>query len=452
MSCIPVDAVAELGLSAALFRFPEEFIPPLVGLSLQLFEDPVQRALAEGIRELYTAGRPIDPVTLSSLLRSNGTYELVGGAVGVREMAHRGVTTEQGREYFRILRGLSLRRTIIGQSNLAITRAMSMSEDIAAVRDDLENALSSAAGTQQEQTLPARAVLPDVISSMTRDLELRGKLSGVTSGFAALDALHSGFQPGDMIIVAGRPGTGKSALAMGMVEAAAVAPAVERRTPTAVFSLEMTRVQVLKRAVIARARVDANKLASGLASGPELERIERAAMEWKEAPVFINDTSGLPVSALRLELRRLRRLHNIGLAVIDYVQLMRSLSARAQRDRQLEITEISAGIKATAKELQIPIIVLAQLNRDADGRRPRISDLRESGSLEQDADDVVLIDCSGNEDDDDDDEGSSVNVVDARLLVAKCRNGPVAEVALQFHKAFVRFEPATLKQTQLFKK
>jgi replicative DNA helicase len=240
-----------------------------------------------------------------------------------------------------------------------------------------------------------------------------------------------------MIVVAARPSMGKTALAMNIAEHVALVA----KHPVAVFSLEMSNQQLVQRLLCSRARVNLQKLRDGFLAERDFPNLTQAASKLAESQMYIDDTAGLSILELRAKARRLKSMYNIQLIVIDYLQLLRSTSRRAQDNRQLEIAEISAGIKGLAKELNLPIIVLAQLNRQPEARsggKPRLSDLRESGSIEQDADLVALLVRA--EVYEDDEEARAEKAGEAELIIAKQRNGPVGEVRLTFLKEFTRFE------------
>jgi replicative DNA helicase len=269
----------------------------------------------------------------------------------------------------------------------------------------------------------------------------KGMLTGVGTGFTDLDRMTSGLHPGEMVVVAARPSMGKTSLAMNIAEHVAV----DLKLPVGVFSLEMTAESLVLRMLCSRARVNLRSVREGFLAERDFAPLTNAAGQLSGAPLFIDDTSGMSILQLRAKARRMCQQHGIKLFVVDYLQLLHSTSRRAQENRQQEIAEISSGIKALAKELDVPIIVLAQLNRELEkdkSRKPRLSDLRESGSIEQDADLVGLLYKPATDDEDapaleDQPDGIPVN-----LLIAKQRNGPTGDVNLTFLKPYTRFESA----------
>jgi replicative DNA helicase len=252
--------------------------------------------------------------------------------------------------------------------------------------------------------------------------------------------MTSGLHPGEMIVIAARPSMGKTSLAMNIVEHVVI----EQKLPVGVFSLEMTAESLVLRMLCSRSRVNLRNVREGFLAERDFPKLTGAAGKMASAPLFIDDTAGLSILQLRAKARRMHQQHGVKLLVVDYLQLLHSTARRAQENRQQEIADISNGIKALAKELQVPVIVLAQLNRELEkdkSRKPRLSDLRESGSIEQDADLVGLLYKPSS----DDEEGGGGEDQDSRpvnLLIAKQRNGPTGDVNLTFLKSITRFESA----------
>ena len=268
----------------------------------------------------------------------------------------------------------------------------------------------------------------------------RGQITGLATGLGDFDKMTDGLHGAEMIVIAARPSMGKTALAMNIAEHIAV----ELQKPIAVFSLEMSSQQLVQRLLCSRAKVNLGRVRDGFLSERDFPALTAAASKLAESKFFIDDTPGLSILELRAKARRLKSQHDIAAIFIDYLQLLRSTSKRAQDNRQLEIAEISSGLKGLAKELNIPIVVLAQLNRNPEGRtgaslgRPRLSDLRESGSIEQDADVVGLLIRDEYYADTDEDKKEAEGK--ATLIIAKQRNGPVGDIPLTFLKEFTRFE------------
>jgi replicative DNA helicase len=288
------------------------------------------------------------------------------------------------------------------------------------------------------------------IESIEKLYENRGGITGISTGFAEFDRMTDGMHPAEMIVIAARPSMGKTAFAMNIVEHVAI----NEKVPVGVFSLEMSSQQLVQRMLCSRARVNLRKVREGFLSERDFPSLTAAASTLAEAKIFIDDSASLSILELRAKARRLKAQQDVQLMIVDYLQLLRSTSRRAQENRQLEISEISAGLKGLAKELKIPVIVVAQLNRQPEARaggEPRLSDLRESGSIEQDADLVGLLLRPGlykdeeksreDKDDDRDEEKPREDKAEgAKLIIAKQRNGPIGNVDLTFLKDFTRFE------------
>jgi replicative DNA helicase len=275
------------------------------------------------------------------------------------------------------------------------------------------------------------------IIRLEKAMSNKGGINGLPSGYADFDEMTNGMHGAEMLIIAARPSMGKTSLVMNIVEHISV----NLRKPSAVFSLEMSADQLVERLICSRARVSMNQIRAGLVASGEFSRISYAADELLRAPIFIDDTPSLSIGDFKAKVRRLKKDHKIELVAIDYLQLMRSTTRRASENRQIEIAEISSGIKAMAKELEIPIIVLAQLNRSSEkreGNRPMMSDLRESGSIEQDADLVALL--MRPEYYAKDGEEREEKKGEVELLIAKQRNGPTGIVKLTFLNEYMRFE------------
>jgi replicative DNA helicase len=275
------------------------------------------------------------------------------------------------------------------------------------------------------------------IESIEKLFESRGKITGLPTGFTDIDKMTDGLHGSEMIVVAARPSMGKTAFAMNIAEHVAV----NEKKAVAVFSLEMSSAQLTQRLLGSMARVNLRNMRDGFMNQRDFPALMAAGSQLSQAQMFIDDSSSLSVHELAAKSRRLKAQHDIQLIVIDYLQLLRSNSRRAQDNRQLEISEISNGLKALAKELNIPVVVLAQLNRESEkrkGNKPMLSDLRESGSIEQDADVVCLLMRSEYYADGEEEKAEKLGM--AELIIAKQRNGPVGEVPLTFLKEYTRFE------------
>jgi replicative DNA helicase len=289
----------------------------------------------------------------------------------------------------------------------------------------------------EEKSNSIKALVSQAIVQIERYHENKGLLTGISSSFADLDKMTSGFQPGDMIVIAARPSMGKTSLAMNIAEHVAI----DQKLPVGIFSLEMTADSLVLRMLCSRAKVNLRKIRDGFFTERDFPKLTRTAGKLASSPLFIDDTAGLSILQLRAKARRMWQQHGIKLIVIDYLQLLHSTSRQAD-NRQQEIADISRGVKGLAKELNVPVIVLSQLNRELEkdkNRKPRLSDLRESGAIEQDADLVALLYKAGGDEDEETPEQEGVAL---KLLIAKQRNGPTGDIDLTFLKPYTRFESA----------
>jgi replicative DNA helicase len=329
---------------------------------------------------------------------------------------------------------------LISACNRLSTQCYDQQGEIDPLLDEAEKEIFAITGEHvKTEIVPTKDLVMEAIEQIEKLYENRGSVTGLPTGFVELDRMTSGLHAAEMIVIAARPSMGKTALAMNIAEHVAM----DIGKAVAVFSLEMSSQQLVQRILCSRAKVDLQRVRNGFLSERDFPNLTAAASQVAAAKMFIDDTPGLTVTELRAKARRIKSQHDIQLIVIDYLQLLRSMSRRAQDNRQLEISEISAGIKALAKELSLPIIVIAQLNRQPDARakeggRPRLSDLRESGSIEQDADLVGLL--VRPEYYETDDEAKQERAGEAELIIAKQRNGPTGDVPLTFLKQYTRFE------------
>ena len=410
------------------------------------FHIPAHAELYKVLIELWDAGKPIDFIILTELLRDRQRLDQVGGAAFVTELFTFLPTAANVAYYVDIVLEKHTLREIIKVCTEYAARSYDEQDSVPTLLDDVEAKIFAIA---QDRFKDKVSNIKDLVLQAMADIELiyerRGAISGLETGLVELDKMTDGLHKAEMIVIAARPSMGKTALAMNMAEHIAL----ELKLPVAVFSLEMSTSQLVQRMLCSRARVNLGDIRNGLLNERGFPALATAAAKLAEGKFFIDDTPGLSILELRAKARRLKSQHNIAAIFIDYIQLLRSTSRRAQDNRQLEIAEISSGLKGLAKELNIPIVVLAQLNRNPEGRtgeakgRPRLSDLRESGSIEQDADLVGLL--FRNEYYADSDEEKKANEGKATLIIAKQRNGPVGDVPLTFLKEFTRFETRAME-------
>jgi len=334
-------------------------------------------------------------------------------------------------------------RKLIATCSGVVGKVYDYEGEVEALLDEVEKEILRVNESRvQSGVQPINNLVHDAIATIENYFGRQGQLGGISTGFVDLDKMTDGLHGGEMIIVAARPSMGKTSLAMNIAEHVAM----ELKLPVGVFSLEMSAASLILRMMCSLARVNLRKIREGFMSEEDFPKLTNAAGRLSASKLFIDDTAGLSILQLRARARRMAQQHGIKLFVIDYLQLCNSTARRAQENRQQEIADISSGIKALAKELNVPIIVLSQLNRELEkdkSRKPRLSDLRESGSIEQDADLVGLL-YKPNAGDDEDAAATDENDgIPVNFLIAKQRNGPTGDVRLTFLKPYTRFETAT---------
>jgi replicative DNA helicase len=398
------------------------------------------RKIFSAILDLYEKSEPVDLITLTEALKKREALEAVGGVEYLNSLVNSVPTAANISYYAKIVKEKAILRKLINRSTDIISQVYGVSGD---VDDFLDQAERSIFEISEDRVRPSFYPLKDIIKASFKTIERlyekRQFITGVPTGFTKLDELTSGLQPSDLIIVAGRPSMGKTALALDIAAYAAV----EGGIPSAIFSLEMAKEQLALRMLCSEAKVDAHRLRGGFLSESDWPKLTRAAGSLSEAPIFIDDTPGLSALEMRAKSRRLKAEHNLGLVVVDYLQLMRG---RADSDnREQEISDISRSLKALAKELNVPVMALSQLNRRVEergDRRPQLSDLRESGAIEQDADVIIFLyrDEVYNKSEDNPNKGK------AEIIIGKQRNGPTDKFELTFLDKFTCFENLTYLQ------
>jgi len=388
----------------------------------------------EGMLDLYEDGEPIDVVTLTECLKKKQQLEKVGGATYLSALAGAVITAANVSHYARIVHEKALLRSVIEKGTEIAARAYDFTEDVERLLDEVEQSIFQISGSRIKPSFfDLNRIIKENIKTLESAYQRKEVVTGVPSGFKDLDKITAGFQPGDLIIIAGRPSMGKTALALDVCRYAAVSANI----PVAIFSLEMSKEQLGLRMLCSEARVDSGSARTGFLEEGDFMRLIEAASVLSEAPIYIDDTPALNVLEVRAKARRLMLDKGVGLVAVDYLQLMRGRQNVDRREQ--EISEISQGLKALAKELSIPVIALSQLNRKVEERhdkRPLLSDLRESGAIEQDADVIAFIyrDEVYNKSDDNPNRGI------AEVIVGKQRNGPTGNVNLAFLNKFTRFE------------
>ena len=421
---------------------PQDKIAEVVAkISDNYFYIPAHQTIYRLLVELWDAKQGIDLITFTQALRDRNQLETIGGAAFVTSLFTFVPTAANLTYYLEIVRDKYILREIIAACTEGARRSYEEQDEVDNLLDEVEQRIYAVGEDRfKGESLTMKEQVMEAIETINKLWEQKGSLTGLSSGFVEFDRMTSGMHPAEMIVIAARPSMGKTAFVMNVVEHVAV----HEKKPVGVFSLEMSAQQLVQRMLCSRARVNLRKARDGFLADSDFDKIATAAGKLAEADIYIDDTPGLSILELRAKARRLKSRHDIALIIIDYLQLLRSTSRRGQDNRQIEISEISAGIKGLSKELNIPIVVAAQLNRNPEIRtgeskgRPRLSDLRESGSIEQDADLVGLLVrqeyYADTEEEKDEFEGK------AELIIAKQRNGPTGDVPLTFMKEFTRFE------------
>jgi replicative DNA helicase len=395
------------------------------------------------LMEMYDRREAIDVITLQQRLKDTHLLDEVGGIAYLSALPDTVPSAANLSYYMDIVQEKFLLRRMIHVCAGIVGRVYDYEGEVDLLLDEVErDVLRISESRVQESTDTIKQLVNQAITTIEQFHARQGQLSGLATGFTDLDKMTSGLHGGEMVVIAARPSLGKTSLAMNIAEHAAL----DQKLPVAVFSLEMTAESLVLRMLCSRARVNLRNIRDGFLAEQDFVKLTTAAGTLARAPLFIDDTSGLSILQLRAKARRLHQQHGIKLFVVDYLQLLHSTARRAE-NRQQEIADISSGIKALAKELKVPIIVLSQLNRDFEkdkSRKPNLADLRESGSIEQDADLVGLLYRADPDDPtkrrESDDDALSQDTVLINLLVAKQRNGPTGDVHLVFQRSLTRFE------------
>ncbi len=404
----------------------------------EYFFKPEHQIMFSAMLALFNESRPIDEIVLAEYLSRRGQLERVGGAVEISRIAGRIETFAHFRQWLEIVREKYFARAIIHTCAETIERAYENRGSIDQFMEDMESRFLGISNDRVGDSVkPAREQVDAAVMNINTLIMNKGELMGVPTGFTSLDNMMRGLHSNEMIVIAGRPGTGKTSIALNIVESALFG---KNSIPTLVFSLEMLAEQLYQRMIASRARIDQHKLSSGFLEKDRLQDIHATAKELKSAPLWIDDTAGLSILEMRAKARRLNQQlgGKLGLVVVDYLQLLRGSDPSAPREQ--EVAEISRGMKAMSKELRAPVVVLAQLNRDSEKetRNPRPSDLRESGSIEQDADAILLLSRQRKSDKDEEVNKNSNWLI--RVELAKQRNGPTGVITLLFNRSYTRYE------------
>ena len=440
---IPWSEEAEISVLSAMLIDGDAVARAIEMVGDSSFYRESNRRVYRAMVRLYSRGEVIDVVTLSDELKSAGELEGAGGMVYLARLVDAVPTSANIEYHCRILRDKAVLRQLIESATDIVREAYEA--PAGEVDDTLDRAeqriFQIAQSTQRQGFVWIKEILWPTFERIEELQSSPGSVTGVATGFPDLDNMTAGFQKGELIIVAGRPSMGKTALAMNFAQHAAI----DKEVPVAVFSLEMSKESLVQRLLCSEGRVDAGRLRRGRLQDDEYARLATAAGHLNTAPIWIDDTPAITALELRAKARRLASEVDLGLIIVDYLQLM---SGPSNADnRQQEISAISRSIKAVAKELNVPVIALSQLSRAPEqrtDRRPVLADLRESGAIEQDADLVLFVyreEVYRKPEDLVDDAGNSIEGK-AELIIGKQRNGPTGSLGLYFHKAYTLFESA----------
>ena len=428
----PQDLEAEQSVLGAILLDNEAVHRAIEAVQAEDFYREAHRHIYNAIISLYQRNEPADIITLTSELKKHDALDQVGGASYLSALIDSVPTAANIVSYCRIIREKSILRRLIEGSTKIITDGYKTQVDTEELLDEAEQVIFEIASNRSKQGFHS---VKDVVKTSFKNIEQlyerKELITGVPTGFRELDRLTAGFQNSDFIVIAGRPSMGKTAFSLNIIENATI----DHQKVCAFFSLEMSKEQLVQRMLCSRAEVDATKLRGGFLSESDWPKLTRAAGLLSEAPIFIDDSPAISALELRAKSRRLQREHGLDLIVVDYLQLMRGSSRVESRER--EIADISRSLKALAKEMNVPVIGLSQLNRGLESRqdkRPQLSDLRESGSIEQDADLVAFIYR---------DEVYNKETPDlgkAEIIIGKQRNGPIGRAILSFRNQITRFD------------
>ncbi len=440
----PHSIEAEQGVLGCILLSPHESLGQCVlkfkGES-EIFYDLRHRALYEVLVEMYDRRTGIDVITIQQILKDRQQLEPIGGLAYLASLPDSVPSAANLDYYIEIVRQKFVLRKMISTCTSVIAQAFENQGEVDELLDEVERDILQISGDRVDTS---SATMKELVHRAIHHIEMyhqrQGQLGGIATGFMDLDKMTDGLHGGEMIVIAARPSMGKTSLVMNIAEHVAV----QLKLAVGVFSLEMTSESLVMRMMSSLARVNSRAIRDGFLAERDFAKLTSAAGQLAKAPLFIDDSSGLSILQLRAKARRMHQQHGIKLFIIDYLQLLHSTARRAD-NRQQEIADISNGVKSLAKELKVPVIVLSQLNREMEkdkNRKPRMSDLRESGSIEQDADLVALLYKPNVSDDEDGGPTPEQEAVPVNLLIAKQRNGPTGDVYLTFLKSCTRFESA----------
>lgn len=436
----PYNIEAEESLLGAMLISRDAVASVLEIVKSDDFYRKQNQIIFDSVLELYSKGEPSDPITIADHLKKKGTLEEVGGKTFIHSLISNIPLAANAEYYGRIVRNHSILRKLIYAATDIATMGYEVPEDLVATVDKAQELIFSIyqdlnQGNNKNSIAVMKDIAPEVFDEVEKLHEAGSDVSGIPSGYIELDKYTLGFQKSDLIIIAARPGMGKTSLVLGM----ALNITLKEKLPVALFSLEMSKHQVGQRLMSAQSRIDLQRFRDGKIKEDEWTKLGRAVEKLAECKLYIDDTAFLTVMDLRSRARMMASTYGIKMIIVDYLQLMQSTS-NYRGNKVQEITEISQNLKSIAKELNIPVIAVSQLSREVEKReskRPQLADLRESGSIEQDADLVAFVYRDEYYDENSNKKG------EADLIIAKHRNGPTGKVKLQFNKRYALFSNLT---------
>ncbi|MBN1617370.1 MAG: replicative DNA helicase [Spirochaetales bacterium] len=428
----PHNLEAEQATLGALLLDPEAIGVVIRFLRPDNFYSLQNQKIFSCILSLFNKGQRCDLITLTEELRQNDLLQAAGGPSYIAALTDTVPTSANVEYYARMVMENSVRRALLTISHKVIAEAHNEATESRAVLEEAQKLLFELTDTNQSATFKTpKDIIPRAIQAIENLYHTRDSFTGVPSGLIELDQMTSGFQRSELIIIGARPSVGKTALALSM----AAHTAIQEKIPTAFFSLEMSDMQLINRLISSEAKVPADKLRTGLLKMSDFQNIQDAAGHIYDSPLYIVDLPNMKLLDLRAMARRLCLQHNVQIIFIDYLTLISSENTFIPRHEQ--IAEISRSLKSLARELNIPVVALSQVRRDAEGKKPMLADLRESGSIEQDADVVMFLHrerVSSNPRD-----GNAEQAIDTELIVAKQRNGPIGDVEILFLPRYTKF-------------
>ena len=424
----PHNIDAEVATLGALLLDPEALSTVLRYLRADDFYRAAHRKVYQAILALFDRNEAIDLITLCDELGRAGELEASGGMARISQLTSAVPTSANVEYYARIVQALSMRRELQRIAASIIADSFDDSREVRFIIEEAERRIFEITDRQQTGSFRlAREIINQTVDAIERLYHSSGSYTGIPSGFADLDNLTSGFQNSEFVVIGARPSVGKTALALTM----AANIAVQQRKPVGFFTLEMSAVALMQRLLAAEARLDSNRIRSGLLRPSDFHKITDAAGRLYDAPLFIEDSPNLKLLDLRAQARRMKSNHSVEIVFIDYLTLISSENQELPRHEQ--IAEISRSLKALARELDVPVLALSQVRRETEGKLPTLADLRESGSIEQDADVVMFLHRERGTDE-------NLNERETDLIVAKQRNGPVGKINLTFFPEYTTFE------------